>query len=45
MATYDTASTKVASFLMGTMTEVNNAYATKVRSCCFLNNTTLKIVT
>ena len=42
MATYDTASAKVASFLMSTMTEVNNAYAAKVRSCCFLNNTTLK---
>ena len=42
MATYDTASTKVASLLMGTMTEVNNAYAAKVRSCGLLNNTTLK---
>ena len=44
MATYDTASSKVASLLMGTMTEVDNAYATKVRSCCFLNNTALKTV-
>ncbi len=42
MPTYDTASAKVASFLMKTMTDVDNAYATKVRSRGFYGNTVLK---
>ena len=42
MATYDTASTKVANIIMNTMTEIDDAYAAKVRGSCFLNSTTLK---